>query len=97
MIAAERAETNKCRKLATEWADEVKVAKADVALNSALCEPAREEMDAKATKMVVLLEQLAGRAAELLQLSAKHAKLVVEQSRIKLHSVAGSAVFNSIV
>lgn len=68
------------------------MAQADLSLQSALCESAREEADTQAVEMLALHGQLAAKSTKLLQLSSKHVMLTYELSHVKLQSVARHTV-----
>lgn len=61
-------ELREWRKLAVETAEELKIAQADVVLQSGLCEAVREKMSAQTIEMMELQEHLGAKSAELLQL-----------------------------
>lgn len=68
------------------------IAKADVALLSALRKSAREKMDAQVTTETSLPTQLTAISADLTQVTAKCVELTGKVLRFKLQSVAGNTV-----
>lgn len=77
-IATVTAVLREWRKLATETVEKLKVAKADVVLQSGLSKTAWEDMDDQPAELAKLKEQLAATDAKLSQLSAKHGVLKEE-------------------
>lgn len=96
-MATVTAEFREWRKLATETTEELKVAKADVVLQSGLPEAAQKDMDAQTAKCAELQEQLATTNTKFLQLLTKHGKLNSELSLVKMQHAAGADVSNSLM
>lgn len=69
--------------LATETAEKLKAAEANIALQLTLRKTAREEMDTHTARVAELQEQLLANGPKLPQLSAQHSKLTDEMSRVK--------------
>lgn len=69
-LAAMTAERNELFDWTTDTFEKLKAAKANLALQSALWEAAREELSTHTAEIVELQEQLTARGSELSQLSA---------------------------
>lgn len=86
-----------------EWYDQtakglekLKVAEADIALNSALREAVREFIITHTVEIAKLQEHLTAKSAELSRLSAKHRKLTNKLSRVKLQNTAGATILDNL-
>lgn len=96
IIVAVIEESRKWRKLATETAKKLRVAKADVVLRSGLRKTAREVMDAKVEVKTELRELLEAKSGKLAWLSASNGELTDELSCVKPQHAPGATMSDAL-
>lgn len=96
-VATVTEELREWHNLATETAKKLKIANADVVLQTGLQETTQEEMDAQTVEVAELQEQLVSTNAELSQLPATRGERNDELRRMKLHHASGATVSGDLM